>query len=273
MRIETNDWTIAGASKMGLDHLSIRQNCHDAYTFGAEKDVVFGAVLDGCGSGNHSEVGAKLTASYMGKVMPELLRRGKFLPDELFRLIVSFVKRNVALFDDGLEVWTMDDQAACINDYWLFTVLGFVVEPELTRVFYAGDGTYDVNDVITHISSPGNAPQYIAYNCISDRSLLYDPNIVPSSFVICEFPTKEVQRISVATDGFHSKQEWVKQFNSKTGRFETQRDEQNNPVVLPPIEQCWGLKGNVGLNKFLNKKSDMGYFTDDCAIVTAERKG
>jgi hypothetical protein len=154
MRIQHGQWSIAGASKMGFLHSDSRKNCQDAFVFGGNEGYLFGAVFDGCGESAHSEVGALLAAEYVGATLPVIAPLcHKDVPPMLFRYLVSFVRRSISQFED-VGVWTREYQAKFIDDYWLFTVMGFLMGPEQISFFWAGDGVYQRNDELTIITSP-----------------------------------------------------------------------------------------------------------------------
>ena len=46
-----------------------------------------------------------------------------------------------------------------------------------------------------------------------------------------------------------------------------------NPELPDSLHgQQWGRKGKIGLKLWMNTRSHKGYFKDDCAIITVERK-
>lgn len=262
---------------MGFDHLSGRTNCQDAFAFGAVGPYVFGVVCDGCGSGKHTEVGANLMAPYAARRLAEAIKLKQQcgnglisdIPPNLFVQLVNFVRWNLTLNEVAESA---EDGATFINDYWLCTVLGFIIAPHSLLVFSAGDGSYVVNDIVEVISSPDNAPHYLSYNCVSE-GLLTDQSATPRRFEVEMFNADSIQRLMIATDGFLTDRKWVREFDARRGTWDIKHDPDGNPVPLPTIQgQQWGLKGETGVNRFLNQKSDLGYFTDDVALITVERQ-
>ena len=79
MRIETPTWTATGAIKIGHDHLYRGINCHDAFNMDSVRNTVFGVVCDGCGSGAHSEVGAKLLSLHAAKTVEQNVEKHSIL--------------------------------------------------------------------------------------------------------------------------------------------------------------------------------------------------
>ena len=275
MRITTDQWIISGGAKMGFDHLASRTNCHDAFSVKVINPYIVGVICDGCGSGAHSEVGANLMAQYTTNLLADAIYN-RWMPDipriapMLFRHLIKFVQRNIS---EGITSSDPLSEAAFINDYWLCTILGFIIAPEKTLIFYAGDGSYRVNDIEQVIVSPNNAPQYLAYNCVSNDELLTDLSVIPKQFETETFMTNGINRLMIASDGFLTDRKWVREFDSRRGTWGVKNDDDGNPLLLSPIQgQQWGLRGETGINRFLNQKADMGYFTDDVALITVERQ-
>lgn len=270
MRITNDFWTVTSGVKIGHDHVIAGINCHDAYAVHAIDPYIFGIICDGCGSGAHSEVGAQLVARYAIGVLQDIRTICTHdIPKILFNHIVSFIRWNLTQFS---VFRNSQDEANLVNDYFLCTVLGFLLGPTKTIVFHAGDGVYICNDIITKIESENNAPKYIAYNCVTDKKLISDPSVLADHFETEEFFTESLDRLMIASDGFYTHKEWLYGTNTQTSRVEKQRDVRGELIPLPPIEgQQWGLKGVSGMPRFLNRMSDKGYFTDDVSIITVEK--
>jgi hypothetical protein len=131
-------------------------------------------------------------------------------------------------------------------------------------VFHCGDGVYACDDDL-HVIDQNNIPRYIAYHCLRNpEEVGVDPEIIPSAFETDELRTDlsgDAQRIMIASDGFdhHNEQK-------------LSLSRQKHPELPPSLHgQQWGKTGNFGLKKWMNSRSDKGYFEDDCFIITVER--
>jgi len=75
----TQHFQCAGAAIPGTDHTQpgkpAWRNCQDAFFLRAEGDVIVGLVTDGCGSSEHSELGAQLGAQIFGQKLFALAQR------------------------------------------------------------------------------------------------------------------------------------------------------------------------------------------------------
>jgi len=184
----------AMGSIIGRNHVVTGRNNQDAYRVVLRSQFVAAVVCDGCGSGKHSEVGAKLGAKIVTNAIADLLDQGMAIshPDfwdilktNLFQKLIDIV----AIANDAQE-----SVMEFVNDYLLFTIVGAVITANETMTFSMGDGAIAVNGKLTQIPAyPGNAPPYLAYG-------LYRPDAV--SFEICDrLATSEVESILIATDG------------------------------------------------------------------------
>jgi serine/threonine protein phosphatase PrpC len=184
----------AMGSIIGRNHVAAGKNNQDAYRVVLRSQFVVAVVCDGCGSGKHSEVGAKLGTRIVSNEIADLLEQGMAIsnPDfwdilktNLFQKLIDIV----AIANDAQE-----SVMEFVNDYLLFTIVGAVITSSETVTFSMGDGAIAVNGKLTQIPTyPDNAPPYLAYG-------LYRPDAV--SFEICDrIPTSELESILIATDG------------------------------------------------------------------------
>src|SRR6266851_3553756 len=210
----------------GRGHILDARNCQDALssiTFEINsKSYVAGVVADGCGGGKHSEVGAQLAVQFIPREIRRLVKNGLSLepiPNHLFEL-VHFV-----------------------NHHFLFTVLGFIVGPEQTLVFAAGDGIVIINDDI-HLRDQHNAPAYIGYHLIDRRYLGEDATPLASAFDLYILPTETLKRLAIGSDAWMEEQAL--------------------------LELVWGLKPPAGLQLQMNRWSDARRLKDDASMIVVE---
>ena len=165
----------AAGGTVGRDHRHALKNSHDAWFVEQRGDVIVALVCDGCSSGPHSEVGAKIAI--------------RIWADELFRLLgpgwsptipavladaLGVVERRVLTAIDHTASYMGENFAQILNDYFLFTVLGAFVHRESYAVFAAGDGivltTHDCGeDGVYRLEAKDNKPVYPAYRLLRNR--------------------------------------------------------------------------------------------------------
>ena len=201
---------IAAGSVPGSNHTMPGQpswkNNQDAFFTYTSDDITIGIIADGCGSGNKSEVGASLGVRLWGEILLQEAKRnvhhGIYTYDKWDR------SQNRLLGSLSNLVYTMGESISqTVEEYFLFSLVGFVIMPETCSIFHCGDGSYTVNDTLTQVGPfPNNAPPYIAYNILGNTS----------SFEVIEFETSTIEHISVASDGvdyiphYHQQvQEWL----------------------------------------------------------------
>ncbi|MEI6331512.1 MAG: protein phosphatase 2C domain-containing protein [Pseudanabaena sp.] len=181
-------------SIIGRNHVLAGKNNQDAYGIVANEKFIIAVVCDGCGSGKHSEVGAKLGARLVIAEISNLLNQevnqdSQISTAEFWDLIklslLQKLKDFVALANGDMEF---------VNDYLLFTIVGFAITPSETVTFSMGDGAIAINGKLNQIPAyPNNAPPYLAYG-------LYKPEAI--SFKIRDrLPTSELESLLIATDG------------------------------------------------------------------------
>ena len=152
----------------------------------------------------------------------------------------------------------MIEIATNIKHYWLATIVGFILTDNQNLVFWCGDGIYVIDDELTSIDQ-NNRPTYIAYNSLH----VPDEVGVTLEYIPHNFEYKLLSspnKIMIASDGFE---------NHNTDKICTFQ-EQEPEASLDLNGQQWNKKGQFGLKKWMNSRSDRGFFEDDCFIITAE---
>lgn len=269
MRVNSRNWTVTCGVKAGHHHLHKGANCQDAAAIVAGPDMVVGVGCDGCGEGNHSELGAIATANFALREILRLRQSGYELDkivEQLFPAIVRFIDINIFL---TCPVEMPSEVADFIKHHWLSTIVGFIMldEPEGDRhgmFFWCGDGTLSTlnNQGLDSVDilDQDNAPTYIAYNCVRRPGEVgVMPHHIPKSF--SSAPIDEwVAAVAVASDGF---------VHHNPDKLQASREKE--PITEDLHGQQWGKKGKFGLKKWMNSRSDRGFFEDDCFVITAER--
>jgi hypothetical protein len=181
-----SNFAAAVGSVVGREHVRLGCGGQDAGLVRVAGDRIVLVVADGCSSSASSEVGARLAAAWLARVLADE-GAGAGIASIRARLI-DFVKRIATeLAGDG-------SLAGALNDYFLFGFLAAVVDAERAIVLGAGDGVIAVNDAVTAID-PGadNAPDYVAYALLDgERGALR---------IHHDGPTCDVRSLVIATDG------------------------------------------------------------------------
>jgi hypothetical protein len=162
---------------------------------------LIGIVCDGCGSGQDSEVGAKTAAML---VNTSIIRHLMYTPlPKIWPGVKNEVCSHIHTFSLAME--SGDAVKNVIATKFLFTVVGFVIQPEVTVAFWLGDGYHAIRgiessdpEILIHEPAEGNCPPYLAYNLVN-TSIDFGENGL--EFKLVQMPTSEVTGIMAATDG------------------------------------------------------------------------
>lgn len=184
---------LAGGSMIGRDHRIVPKNNQDSWAIWQSKALTIAIIADGCGSGRYSEIGSKLGVQILGSYL-----------DKEYTSIDSFSWRQAqqALLSniDTLARAIGGDYKQVIEDYFLFTLLGVVIDREFAVFFAVGDGTIFVNGLHIQLGPfPDNTPPYISYNLISEKVVVDSESIQLGP--ILQVPVGELETFLIATDG------------------------------------------------------------------------
>lgn len=196
------NFKIAGGTILGRNHKDIAKNNQDFYTWDAKEFYIVGLVCDGCSSGMYSEVGANIGAKLIRKAIERNIAwysiQGKTA--DFLELVRHWVLTEIHVQSTLLRP-TVDDIVHVIQNYFLFTVIGFIMTEEKTTTFALGDGVIIVNGNNKTIGPFAyNAPPYLTYDLI--KKSVRNFNEVDQRFkIIDELPTSEVESILIGSDG------------------------------------------------------------------------
>lgn len=218
---ELSGFEVAEGSIVGRDHVLAHKNNQDGKACLVGKNTIIGVVCDGCGSSDYSDVGAKMGAQFVAYRLANLLQSYAWPADgdlwENLRVdIISHFRQLAASMDSSLS--------RAVNDYFLFTILGWVVTSEMAIIFGIGDGLYFLNGKLVQLGPfLRNEPPYINYG-ITGSSL--DPELL--RFKLHEImPITDLETLLVGVDGVG---DLINVRNLKIpGREE----------LVGPIEQFW----------------------------------
>ena len=187
---------VAAGTVVGSSHLAMGKANQDAYAFDASGPHLVAVVCDGCGSGAHSEVGAKLGARLVTEQLLRELQRGSALADaETWERL----RRDVLALLGGLASVMGGRGAETISAYFLFTIVGLAVSGETACVFSAGDGLIALGDEVMKLGPfPRDEPPYLAYGLLA-RSPRGEG--APKLTVHRVFPSANLRTALLGTDG------------------------------------------------------------------------
>lgn len=190
-----SQWDVASGSVTGREHLRTGKNNQDAYHWQMLGDVMVAIVGDGCSSGAHSEVGARLGVRLVTNAIAQALQEWNIEQPEFWSVIQQEVLQQLS----KLVFMLNDHSLQVIYDYLLFTIVGAVITPTVTTLFTLGDGVLILNgEAVSVPSYAGNAPPYLAYGLIEPSPM----PIEQLQFKIHRcLSTDQVRSLLIATDG------------------------------------------------------------------------
>lgn len=178
-----------GGSARGGEHARLHRNNQDGLALFASEELVVAAVTDGCSSGRGSEVGARYAAEWIVRRVCADRDPGRRDPGTLTRDLTECV-RGLA---HGLRA-NGEDARGALHDFFLFTFLVAIVEPELTTVFGVGDGVVSINGQVSVLDpGPENAPDYVAYGVLGKHAR--------EAVIHHAGPTADIRTVVIGTDG------------------------------------------------------------------------
>lgn len=194
---------MTAASVPGYLHVRGHRNNQDGYAVAADDQALVAFVCDGCGSTVHAEVGAKLGARFLAHRGLALLYQDGIVRDlstEMARSVFLEELRQAAIaFMRGILDELGNDGRDDVLDYFLFTIVGAIVTPQVTIVATIGDGVFEVNGAYTEIGQD-NQPTYLAYDLIDPQpgEILPGPRTFSERLAI---PTEELKTLLIGSDG------------------------------------------------------------------------
>jgi hypothetical protein len=183
------DWQWAAGTVQGREHRRLGRNNQDALWVTSTAVGLIAVVADGCGSGRQSEVGAQVGVRLVSRAIAANLEQ---YPQPAFW---TAVYSQVLTTIQQTSVAMGDDFAAILQEYWLFTVVGAIVQADWTTVFALGDGVMALNGQLQRWDYPDNAPPYLAYGLCTEKP--------PDWQILAQLPTSEVEHLLIGTDGVH----------------------------------------------------------------------
>ncbi len=190
-------FAIAAGTVRGGEHGRLGRNNQDAFAVDVDERRLLAVVCDGCGSGRHSEVGARVGARLLLAALRRRLADKPLAPlEKNLGQVRKDVLRRLAWLARRMGLPLVQ----AVRDYLLFTVVGVVVEPRETAVFALGDGLAALNGELAELSFEGDRPPYLAYGLIPGA--LTDGDLARRGFsLLARRATADLESVLIATDG------------------------------------------------------------------------
>ncbi|MCK5415826.1 protein phosphatase 2C domain-containing protein [Candidatus Parcubacteria bacterium] len=187
---------IATATIQGRSHREMNKNNQDAFYVINRPDMVIGLVADGCGSCVQSEVGANLVVKMIVCLIEKNYFSGQDFNDLLEKVrLDSLAQFRVLINQLGLNF------SKTVNDFFLFTLVGFVLTRDAVVIFSLGDGVVMVNDEIVNLGPfPKNEPPYLMYGLIKS-SLQNQIDDLLKFKILKNLKFNEFEQMVIGTDG------------------------------------------------------------------------
>ena len=191
-------FALAQGSVTGHSHVVRLRNNQDGVAVHLSEELIVAVVTDGCSSARGSEVGAQLGARWLANWVPKLLAQA---PGDAE--LMEAVRSGLLGYVEGAARGLSPEQellVASVEEFFLFTYLVAVVQPERCLVFGQGDGVFSVNCKPTVLDpGPENAPAYPSYALVLHA---VSPSVGPLQPVLHHTgPTQGLRSLVIATDG------------------------------------------------------------------------
>lgn len=197
---------IAAGSVTGRDHVLAGRNNQDAYFIGGNDNSIIALVADGCSDGykgqsSKNEVGAQLAVRYLSELiagwsLPLSMTTdldSEFIWEDIRQKFLEHISRIATRMGGNFK--------EVICSYFLFTIVGALINSKGMWIFSIGDGVYSVNGNLTRLGPfPGNAPPYPAYSLLD--SSIVDKSPEQLLFTVNDFiKLEEISSVLIGTDG------------------------------------------------------------------------
>lgn len=158
------DTKSAAAAVIGGRHARVARNGQDAAAAWAHGQLGVAVVCDGCGSGQATEVGARLAAELVVAELARALAAGADATDlAMWRGVRAAVVGAIG----GLVERMRGDRERALHDQFLFTIVAAARSGDRVAVWAVGDGAYALGDRETVLGPfADNEPPYVAYDLL-----------------------------------------------------------------------------------------------------------
>jgi len=208
-----SQFEVAHGTIIGKLHRDEGKNNQDAFDWRSNASYTLGIVTDGCSrrmgpdgyQSTHCEVGAHIGARIITESIEHHLSRfvGRQISwgDATAQIFWERVRQDILAQITVLAKSMGKSLTEVIAEYFMFTVVGYLITPSRTSVFSIGDGVYVLNGEVNRIGPfPDNKPPYLTYAISPADISITHPELI--KFQIHEVvPTDQVQSILIGTDG------------------------------------------------------------------------
>ncbi len=273
-------------SVIGGDHVKVKKNCQDAYLVKEKKDLMVSFVADGCSNSNfpfetYTEVGSRVGVGIVTNYVVSRLesiskwRWNFYLQNENFW---ADIQKHTLGEIDSIARGIGGSYHNNIVSYFLFTLVGMIVTPDITLFVGVGDGYYYLNGVKFEMipDARDNFPTALGYNLIETSLKVMAPDDLKIR-VKKVASTNTVNSAMVATDGLKGFFNDSKKCVPGTTEIADPEDFWKN---VSYFDNRSNLVGRLNLlaseKRVINWKDERvkiypPVLTDDLAIVTASR--
>lgn len=233
---------------VGRSHLVEQRNCQDAlYTTSCVHDgrlYCIGMLADGCSEGKHSEVGAQLAVRFVVQHIKKQIEAGQELatiPATALTHLLHFLTGMV-----GNHHFSPSETVHYIEDYLLFTLIGYIIDEGTVHVFAMGDGVVILNERL-YVIDQQNRPRYIGYHVLEGMRSAWNKPVLPEETIaFYTLPSDQMlQRLAIGSDAWGDEQ--------------------------PLLADVWNNRGNASLQLRMNRWSSARHFKDDASLIVVER--
>lgn len=191
----------AGGSVRGTRHRHGDGNAQDAFHWEARGGLAVAVVTDGCSSGRHSEVGAKLGARLLAEAFFAECAERERVGAEPGGGGGAGLLRGVQQRLFGLVLGVMGAMSGrsheTLADWFLFAATAAFCTPDRIVVACFGDGVAALNGEVRVVGSEDNRPRYPLYGVLGDP----EPAIACPGELLWDVPAAEVETLLLGTDG------------------------------------------------------------------------
>lgn len=260
------NFEIAAGSMIGRDHREVPKNSHDCFVVVRNDLCTIGVVADGCGSGAHSEVGAKLGARLLAEA---ILREVNLCPS--LGIDWQNVREDMLADLEILAHKLGDSLRKVVSEFFLFTLVGVCLTDERAIFFAIGDGVVVVNgDTHLLLAGEGNKPAYLSYGLLSGQVDVEEDETYFK--VIADLRIEDLEHFLLGTDGvvdlMRASEEYMPGTSKPVGgieQFWEQDRYYNNPELV-------NRQLKLAARDWPRRDPSPGLLPDDTTLIAGRRK-
>jgi len=277
---------ISGGSVTGWDHLAVERNNQDAHFILANPELTVALVADGCGSRSHSEVGAEIGTRILAQIIHEqYMRVFKSTKVNSQSIQQSPVFWDRVRLDLAAEVRTLANRMGrslteVISEYFLFSLVGVLIDEFQATFFCLGDGYVVINGEIIEIEPlENNSPPYLAYEIIGSSLKDQSPDLLKFN-LIKSIELDNLENFLIGTDGIKNlilnEDELISGLNQVVGPL-SQFWQEDRYFKNPDTIRRRLTVINGGVPRVNNQTGDLtihkGYLKDDTTMIVGRKGG